>query len=281
MKVLYSTLLGFMAYMDQILCDVCPRVDRIDLTKAGNLCSESSSMVGMTCQSAWDTETVTRTVWHPGTSGEGASTTMYSQHRLVIHRVTVTQYQWESGYATKLLLNIGGDMKLMSAVNGDYNIAEWVPDQPVTTTTLQLYIQEVGPHSGNAFGGIQAIEVFGCLETELTKATEGEKVTEPNLVPSSKTQTTSSSSNEDLFNFDGTISSLSTLDAGGSGYMVYIIGGIVALLALGLVSAVVFYVLKARKRGFDVFSDSSPRISIRPQSEPGSSESDRIEIEEV
>ena len=93
-------------------------------------------------QSAWDTETVTRTVWHPGTSGEGASTTMYSQHRLVIHRVTVTQYQvswhnlapsipssvttilkWESGYATKLLLNIGGDMKQMSAVNGDYNIA--------------------------------------------------------------------------------------------------------------------------------------------------------------
>ena len=51
---------------------------------------------------------------------------------------------------------------------------EWVPDQPVTTGTLQLYIQEVGPHSGNAFGGIQAIEVFGCLETERTKATEGE-----------------------------------------------------------------------------------------------------------
>ena len=51
---------------------------------------------------------------------------------------------------------------------------EWVPDQPVTTSTLQLYIQEVGPHSGNAFGGIQAIEVFGCLETEVTKVTEGE-----------------------------------------------------------------------------------------------------------
>ena len=52
--------------------------------------------IGHNCghvQSAWDTETVTRTVWHPGTSGEGASTTMYSQHRLVIHRVTVTQYQ--------------------------------------------------------------------------------------------------------------------------------------------------------------------------------------------
>ena len=51
---------------------------------------------------------------------------------------------------------------------------EWVPEQPVTTGTLQLYIQEVGPHSGNAFGGIQAIEVFGCLETELTRAREGE-----------------------------------------------------------------------------------------------------------
>ena len=67
-------------------------------------------------------------------------------------------------------------------------------------------------------------------------------------MPSSKTQTTSSSSNEDLFNFDGTISSLSTLEAGGSGAMVYIIGGIVTLLAVALVAAVVFYVLKARKR---------------------------------
>ena len=67
-------------------------------------------------------------------------------------------------------------------------------------------------------------------------------------MPSGKTQTTSSSSTEDLFNFDGTISSLSTLEAGGSGAMVYIIGGIVALLAVALVAAVVFYVLKARKR---------------------------------
>ena len=75
-----------------------------------------------------------------------------------------------------------------------------------------------------------------------------QKLTPANLVPSSKTQTTSSSSTEDLFNFDGTISSLSTLEAGGSGAMVYIIGGIVALLAVALVAAVVFYVLKARKR---------------------------------
>ena len=44
----------------------------------------------------------------------------------------------------------------------------------MTASTLQLYIEEVGPHSGNAFGGIQSIEVFGCLETELTRAREGE-----------------------------------------------------------------------------------------------------------
>ena len=75
-----------------------------------------------------------------------------------------------------------------------------------------------------------------------------QKLTPANLVPSGKTQTTSSSSTEDLFNFDGTISSLSTLEAGGSGAMVYIIGGIVTLLAVALVAAVVFYVLKARKR---------------------------------
>ena len=77
-------------------------------------------------------------------------------------------------------------------------------------------------------------------------------------MPSGKTQTTSSISTEDLFNFDGTISSLSTLEAGGSGAMVYIIGGIVTLLAVALVAAVVFYVLKAR---IDMPTPESPSPS--------------------
>ena len=48
-----------------------------------------------------------------------------SWHNLAPSSTIISDYlpQWESGYATKLLLNIGGDMKQMSAVNGDYNIA--------------------------------------------------------------------------------------------------------------------------------------------------------------
>ena len=40
---------------------------------------------------------------------------------------------------------------------------EWIPETPVTSKILQLHIQEVGPYSGNAFGGIEAIQVFGCV----------------------------------------------------------------------------------------------------------------------
>ena len=82
-------------------------------------------------------------------------------------------------------------------------------------------------------------------------------------MPSGKTQTTSSSSTEDLFNFDGTISSLSTLEAGGSGAMVYIIGGIVTLLAVALVAAVVFYVLKARKRSVSFWTVCKGKLQIK------------------
>ena len=52
----------------------------------------------MTCQGAWDTEDgVTSSIWHPGGSGAGASTAMYTGERLIIHRVTVSQYRVSRG----------------------------------------------------------------------------------------------------------------------------------------------------------------------------------------
>ena len=47
-----------------------------------------------------------------------------------------------------------------------YNFLEWIPETPVTSKILQLHIQEVGPYSGNAFGGIEAIQVFGCVASK-------------------------------------------------------------------------------------------------------------------
>ena len=90
-------------------------------------------------QNAWDDDEVTNTIWHPGTSGEGAHTTMHSKHKLIIHRIRVRQHrvsfcqgdfwcsdseniQWESGYATKMVISINGNVNKLSPVNNDYNL---------------------------------------------------------------------------------------------------------------------------------------------------------------
>ena len=47
----------------------------------------------MTCQGAWDNDEVSSSIWHPGGSGAGASTAMYTGEEVIIHRVTVTQFR--------------------------------------------------------------------------------------------------------------------------------------------------------------------------------------------
>ena len=34
------------------------------------------------------------------------------------------------------------------------------------TSTLQLHILEIGPYTGNAFGGIEAIDIYGCYKSD-------------------------------------------------------------------------------------------------------------------
>ena len=47
------------------------------------------------------------------------------------------------------------------------------------TSTVQLHILEVGPYSGNAFGGIESIDIYGCYESDqnLVRATPNTKET--------------------------------------------------------------------------------------------------------
>ena len=47
----------------------------------------------MTCQGAWDNDKVSSSIWHPGGSGAGASTTIYIGEEVIIHRVTVRQFR--------------------------------------------------------------------------------------------------------------------------------------------------------------------------------------------
>ena len=45
-------------------------------------------------------------------------------------------------------------------------LLEWSPERPVVTSTVQLHILEIGPYTGNAFGGIETIDIFGCYKKD-------------------------------------------------------------------------------------------------------------------
>ena len=77
----------------------------------------------MTTQNAWDDDIVTNTIWHPGNSGLDEHTTIYINKKIIITKVTVQQYKWDTGYASKMSLNINGDIKDMRPVKkNDYEI---------------------------------------------------------------------------------------------------------------------------------------------------------------
>ena len=98
------------------------------MTEEGRFCTESSSMGDMTCQNAWDDDIVTDTIWHPGSSGLDEYTTIYVNRKVIITKVTVKQYKWETGYASKMSLNINGDIKKMRPVNkNDFEIMGKLP----------------------------------------------------------------------------------------------------------------------------------------------------------
>lgn len=239
----------------------CRRVERIDFSGQGNLCSESSSFEGMSCQNAWDSDAVTNTIWHPGHGGEGAHTTMYSHNQIIVHKIIVKQYkEWASGYAKRMVLVMNGHTEKLSPVNNDYNTAEWVASSPITTKNIQLHIEEVGPYSGSAFGGITAIQVLGCLANgkQQTKSDDLKK-----FFPVNNYEFTTERDSEE----DSDFANLKRSE-GGSNVM-FIVGGIVILLALILIIVMVVYGIKAKKRS-EFNESNSPRVSIRPQSVRGS-----------
>ena len=47
------------------------------------------------------------------------------------------------------------------------------------TSTVQLHILEIGPYSGNAFGGIESIDIYGCYKSDqyLIRSTKNTKET--------------------------------------------------------------------------------------------------------
>ena len=54
----------------------------------------------------------------------------------------------------------------MCLLTKNVTLLEWSPERPVVTSTVQLHILEIGPYTGNAFGGIETIDIFGCYKKD-------------------------------------------------------------------------------------------------------------------
>jgi len=253
----------------------------VNMTREGVFCSASTSMPGMPCQNAWDTDS--GTIWHPGTSGEQAYTSIYMQESLIIERIIVEQYSWISGYATKLQVEVDGVMHLLTPVPGSvlpHLTVEWRPNtENLRAKKLVLHIIEVGPRQGSAFGGIQKIQIFGCFPSNL----QSEKRMKSNGYEKKRTKTNEISVEEDVFMFDS--SSLPSEDlpkakvaakqSGDSLALPLLIGGVL-LLTLGLCVWMVVYGIRAKKR---YFVNNEPRVRISPSSHMMESQ-DRLDIAE-
>jgi len=280
---LFNFLAWTFLHLIQIFNCKCINSKLVNLTRAGVFCSASSSMPGMPCQGAWDADS--GTIWHPGTSGEQAYTAIYMQDFLIIKKIVVDQYSWISGYATKLQVEVEGDLHLLEAVPGSvppHLTHEWSPDtdnEYLTTKIIVLHITEVGPRQGSAFGGIQGIRIFGCFASDI----EAEKMKQSRSYEGKKTKTSKMTVEDDVFMFDSSSKpsdnhpqvKVAAKQSGDHLALPLLIGGVL-LLTLGLCVWMVVYGIRAKKR---YFVNEDPTVMITRTSHVRESQ-DRLNMEE-
>ena len=82
-------------------------------------------------------------------------------------------------------------------------LSEWSPERPMVTSTVQLHILEIGPYTGNAFGGIESIDIYGCYKKDqyLITSNQNEKdlVTEKQVLDPTEIKVNKVSGNMNYF----------------------------------------------------------------------------------
>ena len=73
----------------------------------------------------------------------------------------------------------------------------------MVTSTVQLHILEIGPYTGNAFGGIESIDIYGCYKKDqyliTSNQNEKEMVTEKQVLDPTEIKVNKVSGNMNCF----------------------------------------------------------------------------------
>ena len=171
-------------------------------------------------------------------------------------------------------------MKLLSWFF-DQIFSEWTPTSPVLTKNIQLHIEEVGPFSGNAFGGIEAIQLFGCLANGKNMFVDNKNETEEETSYQQSAKRSRSFPDNDEFEdtrFDFHSPSADTKSDSNSSSLYAVVGCFVGVVVLAVIVAGVVVALQKRKKSVSFISDS-PLVERRHS--PIRSNSDDFSIIEV
>jgi len=148
------------------------------VAKKGVYCSASSSFHTMPCQYAWDGDP--NTVWHPTGSGEGAYTTLHLNEAILVTGVVVDQYSWSSGFAANIGLMFNSSDWIQLRVTDSSQKTIWEDSKAHETKVVTVFIKEVGPFRGSAFGGMKDIRLKGCLLSQAFEVAQGQGTTKRN-----------------------------------------------------------------------------------------------------
>lgn len=247
------------------------------VAKKGVYCSASSSFHTMPCQYAWDGDP--NTVWHPTGSGEGAYTTLHLNEAILVTGVVVDQYSWSSGFAANLGLMLNSSEWIELRVTDSSKKTVWEDTKAHETKVVTIFIKEVGPFRGSAFGGMRDIRLKGCLLSQALEAAQGRGTNKrSNPTKNRPPQSTEMGTSTNMFGFTSDLEDVKQLPSLGV-FPVLIVAAAI-LLGIFCISALV-YGFHARRRHRWHISEEE-RVSFSPSRQGGSEEEvyDRVTTEE-
>merc|ERR1712013_463833 len=238
-----------------ILCSTrCPTPPTsLVVAKKGVYCSASSSFHNMPCQA------------------------------ILVTGVVVEQYSWSSGFAAQLGIMLNSSDWIEFRVFDSKKKTIWEDTEAHETKLVTVFIKEVGPFRGSAFGGMVDITLRGCPLAKVSGKSKKDNSIQ-NLPPPSAKAEEELGAVSNIFGFSSAATSdlkdSKTLTAGGVGLLPGLVVGAGVLVGLLAMSAF-FYALHTRRSHRWHISEEE-RVSFSPSRQGGSEEEvyDRVTPEE-
>merc|ERR1712037_545680 len=206
----------------------------------------------------------------------GAYTTLHLNEAILVTGVVVDQYSWSSGFAANLGLMLNSSSEWIELrVTDSSKPTTWEDTKGQETEDVTVFIKEVDPFRGSAFGGMRDIRLKGCLLSQaLETAPPGQEGTKKRSNPTKKLPPPSNEMGiaTNMFGFTSELEDVKQLPGLGVGAAI--------LLGLFCISALV-YGFHARQRHRWHISEEE-RVSFSPSRQSDSEEEvyDRVTTEE-